>query len=411
MSNFTRKKIGVLGYGFTEWGGGIDFIRLMLSYLDEIELNDKSFSKIIILPRDDALVRVKNAVYPLRKFIDKVKRGERLSWERRSRFSSSYLENTFTEYVKKNEVIFSGSFYKFQIKAAINSGVDVVVPCAVPPPLDFKVPWVGYLPDFQHHHSPYNFSDKEIKHRNVQFARMLNTAKHIIVNGKSVAVDAELFYPGHSAKLHALPFCPFPNERWLLSNLDVRETYSLTMPYFIICNQFWRHKDHITAFKAFSEYCASGGQAHLVCTGALVDHRAPKYFDDIQVLIKDLGLVSRVRILGHIPKDHQIALLKKAIAVLQPTLFEGGPGGGSSYDAISLGVPVIASDIPINLEMNIGDVTFFKAGNSSHLAEMMALKKFGESKRESNANLLEMGHYQRKIAGDALKNVLCEALG
>ena len=72
MSNFTRKKIGVLGYGFTGWGGGIDFIRLMLSYLDEVELNDKSFSKIIILPRDDALVRVKNAVYPLRKFIDKV---------------------------------------------------------------------------------------------------------------------------------------------------------------------------------------------------------------------------------------------------------------------------------------------------------------------------------------------------
>ena len=101
MSNFTRKKIGVLGYGFTGWGGGIDFIRLMLSYLDEVELNDKSFSKIVILPRDDALVRVKNAVYPLLKIIDRVKGGERLSWERRSRFSSSYLENTFTEYVKK----------------------------------------------------------------------------------------------------------------------------------------------------------------------------------------------------------------------------------------------------------------------------------------------------------------------
>jgi glycosyltransferase involved in cell wall biosynthesis len=404
-------KVGVLSHVFTGWGGGIDFIRHMLSYLDEIELDHESFSKTLILSRDDVLVRLKNIAYPLRKLIEQAKEGKRLSWEKRPRFSASYLENTFSYYSKKNEIVFSGSTIKSQLQAAIDSGVDVVFPCFVPPSADFQLPWVGYIADFQHRHIPEFFSSIEIKYRDNAFSKMLNTAKHIIVYGQSIIEDAECFYPGHSAKLHALPFSPYLQERWLISHLDVRETYNLMAPYFIICNQFWRHKDHITALKAFSEYCANGGQADLVCTGDTVDYRFPKYFDNIQILIRDLGLVSRVRILGHIPKDHQIALLKKALAVLQPTLSEGGPGGGSSYDAISLGVPVIASNIPINLEMTSGDVTFFKSGNFIHLAEMMALKSVGESSRESNEFLLERGRYQRKIASHALKNILCEALG
>ena len=51
----------------------------------------------------------------------------------------------------------------------------------------------------------------------------------------------------------------------------------------------------------------------------------------------ELGINDDVEIVGHIPKLDQIALLKNSIAVIQPTLFEGGPGGGSAYDAISLG--------------------------------------------------------------------------
>jgi glycosyltransferase involved in cell wall biosynthesis len=411
MSNFTRKKIGVLGHVFTGWGGGIDFLRLMLSYLDEVELNDKSFSKIIILPRDDVLVQIKNATYPFRKFIKKVKEGKKLSWEKQPRFSASYLENTFTEYAKKNEIIFSGSFYKSQLKAAINSGADIVFPCIVPPPIDFKLPWVGYLADFQHHHIPSFFSNKEISHRNIEFSRMLNSAKHIIVYGKTVIKDAELFYPGYTAKLHALPFTPCPEERWLLSNLDVRGLYGLKVPYFIISNQFWRHKDHTTAIRAFGEYCANGGEAQLVCTGGQWDYRFPGYFDDIKILISDLGLVNRVKMLGHISKEHQISLLKNAIALVQPTLSEGAPGGGSCFDAISLGTPVICTDIPINLEMNSGNVTFFRAGNYMHLAEMMLSKRIRDYKRETIEALIEKGVNQRIIAGSALKKILYEALG
>ena len=37
-----------------------------------------------------------------------------------------------------------------------------------------------------------------------------------------------------------------------------------------------------------------------------------------------------------INKKDQLSLIRSAKALIQPTLFEGGPGGGSCRDAISL---------------------------------------------------------------------------
>ena len=43
--------------------------------------------------------------------------------------------------------------------------------------------------------------------------------------------------------------------------------------------------------------------------------------------------------------------ISNAKAVLQPTLFEGGRGGGAGPLALSLGTPCILSDINVNLEL------------------------------------------------------------
>ena len=79
-----------------------------------------------------------------------------------------------------------------------------------------------------------------------------------------------------------------------------------------------------------------------------------------------------IRFLGYIPKDDQLAIMRGAVAVVQPTLFEGGPGGGAVYDAVSSGTPSIVSDIVVNLEIDLGVVRFFKAGSPKDLAEKMA---------------------------------------
>ena len=64
-------------------------------------------------------------------------------------------------------------------------------------------------------------------------------------------------------------------------------------------------------------------------------------------------------------------MLRNAKALIQPTLFEGGPGGGSANEAIALGVAVLASNIPINLEINTKNISFFNPSNTNDLIQLL----------------------------------------
>lgn len=61
--------------------------------------------------------------------------------------------------------------------------------------------------------------------------------------------------------------------------------------------------------------------------------------------------------------------MQRSLAVIQPTLFEGGPGGGAVYQAISLNVPAVVSDITVNRKIDIGTVRLFPARSPEDLAE------------------------------------------
>jgi hypothetical protein len=43
--------IGIITYGFNQWGGGIDFIKHMLAFLKEAKKRDKSISITVFLPK------------------------------------------------------------------------------------------------------------------------------------------------------------------------------------------------------------------------------------------------------------------------------------------------------------------------------------------------------------------------
>ena len=79
-----------------------------------------------------------------------------------------------------------------------------------------------------------------------------------------------------------------------------------------------------------------------------------------------------IHFLGYIPKPDQIAIMRNAIGLIQPTLFEGGPGGGAVYNALCLGITCLISDIKVNREITGYDnVYFFDPNNSSELATLM----------------------------------------
>ena len=110
-------------------------------------------------------------------------------------------------------------------------------------------------------------------------------------------------------------------------------------------------------------------------------------------------------ILDYIPKRDQIEIMKYAMAVVQPTLFEGGPGGGAVYDAISLDVPALVSNIPVNRELEGQgfSIQFFDPTSAQALASLM-LERLRQPtmQRKDASTLIEEGRLRRRAVGEIL---------
>ena len=76
-----------------------------------------------------------------------------------------------------------------------------------------------------------------------------------------------------------------------------------------------------------------------------------------------------MRILGLIPRVDQIQLMRRCLAVIQPSLFEGW--STVIEDARALGKPMLVSDFPVHLEQNPPHTYFFERHNPDQLASLM----------------------------------------
>lgn len=275
-------------------------------------------------------------------------------------------------------------------------------------------PWMGYIFDFQHKYLPHFFSEKEREGRDESFQKLTDTAGSVIVNCRSVADDILKFIPKTKSKIFALPFSPIPKMEWLEYGRkdieDIRKKYNLPEKYFVVANQFWIHKSHITAFEALSLLRKKGlaKDIHIVCTGKEYDSRFPDYFENLKKETEKLGVSGNIHFLGYVPKNDQIKIMMGSLAIIQPTLFEGGPGGGSVFDGISMRIPCIVSDIAPNKEMNEKNLFFFTAGSSADLAEIV--RKFLETKNKLKLPSKEELIANREKKLDGLGNVLLEAI-
>lgn len=292
------------------------------------------------------------------------------------------------------------------------TGASIIFPITEPISSKLTTPWVGYILDFQHKYLPHYFSETERNHRDNSFESLINQSKVIISNSQFVLSDIRRFHNVNEKILISLPFAPFLSNNAIRDIQDCRSIYKLDKPYFIICNQFWQHKNHIVALEAFSKLKDLKG-FYLVCTGETFDYRNPDFFQD-QILrqINDLNIHKSIKLLGLIPKSHQLSLIKDSIAVIQPTLFEGGPGGGSSYEAIALQKPLILSDIQINKEICASQTFFFNPHNSRELCNIMegiinnqpALSNIDDIQTFSRENQLLMGNFLVNALQTALSN-------
>ncbi len=230
---------------------------------------------------------------------------------------------------------------------------------------------VSWYADLQHKYYPEFFSRRKILERNARIKLMLTNTKHLVVSSQAVANDfARFFRLNNKLKLHIFHFVSVVDN---LDGLDIRELkvrYDLPEMYFMISNQFHKHKNHKILFKALALLKERGVSVHLLITGKFPVETGSPYLKELHSIIDENQLQDQISFAGIIPRSEQLMLMKYSKAVVQPSLFEGW--STVIEDARSLQVPVIASNIPANIEQLGANGTYFDPNDEKNLAEILS---------------------------------------
>jgi len=403
-----KKKIGIVSNYFCAWSGGTDLIRYILSNLIAGNSSNK-YELYLIIPTKNLISFVKSSLYPLTFFLKNLIKNRKIEFKKWPLLNGAkFLDEYFSNIKFKDKLFFIHTDYINQNKEIKSKKIDIILPCVKSENYDF--PWMGYLFDFQHEYLPEFFSKDEIDLRRETMKEILFKCKVVFTNSKKTKLDASKFYGEFPAKIYTIPYSPCIDADLVKFNEDIFKKFKLKKDYFIICNQFWRHKNHETAIKAFSEYVNKNGKSDLVFTGNTVDKKFPKHFKDLTNLINTLDLNDRVKILGLVEKKAQIALVKNSRALIQPTLFEGGPGGGSCRDAIAVDTQIFASDIEINKEINCGEVKYFEVLNPQSLSVLLINSDKEIKIKKDVLTLINEGETRKIECGKFLLNIIDGAI-
>jgi len=266
--------------------------------------------------------------------------------------------------------------------AAIKEELDVIYPAGLHPRYRNIANRLFWLPDFQEEYLPEMFGRQKVENRRNYRARVAKQARHIVFSSKDAEKDFRRFYPDSKAVSHVLNFAVSHPDYEVLDIRQLRRKYSIgNRPYFLVSNQFWKHKNHELVLEAIRRLAEKHrDQSVLVCfTGKEKDARNPEYFNEIRSMVERYELEDSVRFLGFIDREEQLALMKGSEAVIQPSLFEGW--STVIEDAKSLSVPVIASDLPVHLEQLGKGGVYFPRADSGALAEKMHMELSDRSDR------------------------------
>ena len=248
--------------------------------------------------------------------------------------------------------------------------IDVVFQHAAWYGLAFPIPTLAWIADFQHKHLPHMFTRANNLKRDLGYRALSYSATGVMLSSQDSRKDCEAFFPGTRGKTAVLPFCvQLPDIERALAPDETRRIYNLPARYFYLPNQFWRHKNHLTVLEALKEIKVANSDVVVVASGNPVDGRNPAYPKTVLDTITRYGLEDNFRFLGLIPYEHIMPLMRGALAVINPSLFEGW--STTVEEAKSLGVPLLLSDIGVHREQAIGVAQFFDPRDTHEMAMCM----------------------------------------
>ena len=229
---------------------------------------------------------------------------------------------------------------------------------------------IGWIPDFQHVHLPEFFTAEERSMRDREFSALCSSCDKIIVSSGCARLDLLNFFPQHAGKVELLRFVASPIPLKDSAGLEVlQEIYNFDQPYFLLPNQFWAHKNHRVVIDALKILLCRNQPLIVLATGSPQDYRNPSFFPALMQHAADSGVLGSFRVLGLIPFDHLVGLMRHAVAFINPSKFEGW--STSVEEAKSMGKAIVLSDLPVHREQNPERGFYFPADDPEALADAL----------------------------------------
>lgn len=258
---------------------------------------------------------------------------------------------------------------------------------------------ISWIADFQHNYFPEFFSRQETAQRNSNFKQMAEASNPLVVSSEAAREDLLRFYRAGRKNVHVVHFVSDIGEeiKELTPEAErkILEQFSLQAgTYICISNQFWQHKNHKIVFQAIQKLDQEGLQdVMFVFTGELKDRRNPAYYDEIQGLMKQESIKKHIKVLGFISRTEQIAVMKNAKFLIQPSLFEGW--GTVLEDAKVLNQQVLLSDIPVHREQMEENCILFDPFQVKDLTEKIKQLLVTEYRADTEKGLADL--YRRAL--------------
>lgn len=233
----------------------------------------------------------------------------------------------------------------------------------------------------------------------------LSDAAGIIVNSQATAESLRLF-----AKARALPLPPVVAAHLGIDRFaDVRQ---IRGGHFVCVGTIEPRKNHLMLLRVWQRLIASRAEdtPRLVLIGQWGRQSAPVR----ELLRSDQCLARHVTVLDRCPDEEMARWIRSARAVVLPTLAEGF--GLPLAEAMAVGAPVLASDLPCFREIGQGIPLLLRPADETAWLEGISafLDDDGEARRQKRL----LVHYQPprweehfSIVGNWIRQVICAYSG
>lgn len=276
-----------------------------------------------------------------------------------------------------------------------------------------SVPTLNWIPDLQHRRLPDFFSRLEVENRDRSFEQMCTRSTLIIASSECARKDLEEFFPSAVGKVRVLRFVALSAHAARATAPTTLSTrYGSAGRYFLVPNQFWVHKNHAVIFRALAVLKRRGRPVRVLATGHASDYRHPEFFAKLMEQRAELGIEEQFSCLGVVPYDDLVGLARGAVALINPSLFEGW--STSVEEAKALGKKILLSDIAVHREQAPARGEFFGSDDAEALANLMwaAWQAFDpEEETKAAARAARETIERRRQFADTYSRIVREAVG